>query len=122
MVSETLIGIMPIVTIVGFMAILYMMVTRSVYGRGSNISTAIALMVGLLLWMAIFPSFLDIMGFDDEPDCIQEDWVDCDLYNIPRDECEKDVTEEGPYYDVRTVTKYTNFTCTRWDDGSVLQP
>jgi hypothetical protein len=120
---ELMLGIAPLVMTIGFITILYMMLTRSVYGRrSSSTSTMVALLVGMLIWLVMFPSFAEVLFQEQEPECMQEEWVDCELYNIPLEECEKDVTEEGPYYDVRTITRYTTFTCTRWDDGTTLQP
>jgi len=121
---ETVLEIFPLVFIVGLFTVILMFIRGNMFGRGgmgsSNLIVALAV---ILVWFAIFPTFLDVMDlkFNNEPDCVQEDWVDCDIYNIPRDECEKDITEEGPYYDVRTITTFTKFTCVEWEDGSMLE-
>ena len=87
------------------------------------IMLAIIGLVVILPMMGLVSNEFPVMfQFQIEPECIQEGLVDCELYNIPLDECNRDVIEEGPYYDVRTITKYTKFTCMKWDDGSMIQP
>jgi len=96
--------------------------------RGRSMERMLPMLIMMLVMVIIvLPMMTTIMEelprlVQNSPDCIQEEWVDCELYNIPLDECEKDVTEEGPFYDVRTITKYTKHTCTKWDDGTVLKP
>lgn len=55
-----------------------------------------------------------IRSFPEIKECVKEGWIDCEEENIPLEECEKEVTIEGPYWNETEVIKYKKWGCVEY--------